>query len=136
MDRLIIHLALHGVLVVTVSIVAGVILYRNLLENRPEAPWHLVHAGGTVRGVLLVALAGIMHLLPVPLWLATWFVWIIIPSIWASVFAMIIAAASGERGHRFAGSATNRLVFVLYGLHVVTIFPACTLLIGGLIAAL
>jgi len=136
MDRLSIHLALHGALVVTVSIVAGVLLYRNMLGNRPEAQWHLAHAGGTVRGVLLIGLAGILHLLPLPLWLATWFVWIVIPSIWASMFAMVIAAATGERGHRFAGSGTNRLVFVLYGLHVLTIFPASAVLIGGSIAAL
>ncbi len=136
MERLSVHLALHGVLVVTVSVVAGVLLYRNMLGNRPEPPWHLVHAGGTVRGVLLIALAGILPMLALPPWLTTAFVWVVVPSIWSSMFAMFIAAASGERGHRFAGSATNRLVFVLYGLHVLTIFPACAVLIGGSIAAL
>lgn len=136
MDRLAIHLALHGALVLTVSIAGGLFLYRVILKSKPEAVWHLVHAGGTVRGVLLIALAGIIHLLPLPLWLLTIFAWLIILGIWASMFAMIIAAASSERGLRFAGSRTNKLVYLLYALGIVTIFPACALLIVGLIDAL
>lgn len=136
MDTLEIQLALHGALVLTVSIASGLFLYRAMLKAAPEAVWHLVHAGGTVRGVLLIALAGIIHLLPLPFWLLATFVWLIIFSIWASMLAMIIAAASGERGFQLAGSATNRLVYVLYALDVVTIFPACALLVVGLIGAL
>ena len=136
MDRLAIHLALHGVLVLTVSIAGGLLLYRVMLKSKTEAPWHLVHAGGTVRGVLLIALAGIIQLLAMPLWPLEMFVWLIIVSIWASMFAMIIAAASGERGLRCAGPGTNRLVYLLYGLHIITIVPACAFLIIGLVGAL
>ena len=136
MGRLAILLALHGALVLTVSIVGGLLLYRAMLKSKPEAAWHLIHAGGTVRGVLLIALAGIIHLLPLPEWPLTMFVWLIIPSIWSSMFAMIIAAASGERGLRFAGSGTNTLVYLFYALHILTIIPACGFLIAGLIDAL
>lgn len=136
MDRLAVHLALHGALVLTAGIAGGLLLYRVMLRGKPEAAWHLVHAGGTVRGVLLIALAGIIQLLPLPLWLLTIFAWLIIASIWASMFAMFIAAASGERGLRFEGSGRNKLVYLFYALHIVTIVPACGLLIVGLIDAL
>lgn len=135
MDRLAVVLALHGVLVLTVSIAAGLFLYGVLLRNTREGPWHLVHAGGTVRGVLLIALAPILHWLPLPLWQLAAFTWVIVVSVWASMFAMLIAAATGQRGLRFSGSGANRLVYALYALHVVTIFPACAFLVVGLIKA-
>ena len=100
------------------------------------AAWLLVHAGGTVRGVLLIALAAIIQLLALPLLRVSLFVWLIIISIWASMFAMIIAAISGDRGLRLSGSVANKLVYLFYALHNITIFPAFFLLMYGLIKAL
>ena len=136
MEKLAIHLVLHGALVITVSLFGGLLLYRVLLKDRNPAAWHLVHAGGTVRGVLLIALAAIIPLLALPLSQVAFFVWLTIMSIWASMFAMIIAAISGERGLRLNGSITNKLVYLFYAIHIVTIFPAFFLLLYGLFKAL
>lgn len=135
MGNLAIHLVLHGAMVLTVSLCGGLLLYRVLLKDKNPATWHLVHAGGTVRGVLLIALAAIIQLLALPLSQVSLFVWLMIISIWASMVAMILAAVSGERGLRLSGTITNKLVYLFYAVHIVTIFPALFLLIYGLLKA-
>ena len=135
MEKLAVHLVLHGALVFTVSLFGGLLLYRVLLKDKNPATWHLVHAGGTVRGVLLIALAAIIQLLALPLSQVSLLVWLMIISIWASMVAMILAAVSGERGLRPSGTITNKLVYLFYAVHIVTIFPALFLLIYGLLKA-
>ena len=136
MGPLSIHLALHGVLILLVSMLSGVTLWRVMLKSGREHAWHLIHAGGSVRGVLLIALAAIVPILPLAPSMLTAFVWLMIVSIWASMFAMLIAAITGDRGLQNAGTGTNRLVYMLYGIHAVTLFPAFFILIYGLISAL
>lgn len=136
MEKLVIYLVLQGVLVLTVSLVGGLLLYRMLLKEKNPAAWHLVHAGGTVRGVLLIALAAIIPLLALPLSQVSFLVWLMIISIWASMLAMVIAAISGDRGLSLGGSLTNKLVYLFYAIHIVTILPAFILLIYGLLNAL
>ena len=48
---------------------------------------------------------------------------------------MIIVALSGERGFGWFGSNTNKLIYVLYVLGAIAVFPACLLLILGLFNA-
>jgi len=136
MDKLEIHLALHGVLVLTVSIVGGLLLYRAILTSTKQSAWHLLHAGGTARGILLIALAATIHLPALPFWQVVTIAWLIIFFVWTSMLAMLIAAASGDRGLRFSGSIANRLVYILYGVGTLAIFPACAWLASGLIKAL
>jgi hypothetical protein len=136
MGALSIHLALHGVLVLFVSVLSGVTLWRVMLRSGKEHAWHLIHAGGSVRGVLLIALAAVVPYLPLPPVTLTTFVWLMIVSIWSSMFAMLIAAITGDRGLQNAGTTMNRLVYLFYGVHAVTLFPAFFILIYGLISAL
>lgn len=107
MDTLAIHLALHGAAVMLVSLCAGLFTYRAILHEQPAAAWHLAHAGGTARGVMLIALAAIVRLPALPLWEISLVAWLLIFFTWTSVFAMLIAAASGQRGLGFNGSHTN-----------------------------
>ena len=136
MDGLSVHLALHGVAVLTVSVIAGLVLWRVLRHEQEGADWHLVHASGTVRGVFLIALAAIVDLPRLPEWLTATAVWLIIWFAWTSVAAMIIRAVTGERGFYPGGSSASRLVFVLYGLGAVALIPACAILIAGLVRSL
>jgi len=136
MEALRLHLAAHGIAVLTVSVVAGLILWRVLHEQRDGADWHLVHASGSVRGVFLIALAPIIHLPALSEWLLTAVVWQIIFFAWTSLLAMIIRAVSGERGFYVGGSTANRIVSVLYVLGTVALIPACVTLIVGLVRAL
>jgi len=137
MDRLAVHFALHGAIVLVVSIVAGLLLHKTIrLDASDGAAWHLAHAGGSGRGVLLLALAGVLRWVALPGWQLSTFVWLMLFFVWTSVAAMIIAAASGERGLRWRGSPLNRLVFALYVVGAVAVFPAAFLLILGLVQSL
>jgi hypothetical protein len=136
MERLAIQLALHGAAILAVSLVAGLLLYRAILADGPVSKWHLAHSGGSGRGVLLIALAAAIHLTALPLWQVSVFVWLIVFFAWTSTLAMIIAAASGERGLGWRGSSINRLVYGLYFVGTVAVFPAAGILIVGLVRAL
>lgn len=136
MDKLAIHLALHGAAVMLVSLCAGLFAYRAILHEERVAAWHLAHAGGTARGVMLMAFAAIVRLPALPLWELSLVAWLLIFFTWTSVFAMVIAAATGQRGLGFSGSGTNKLVFLLYLVGGVAVFPASVALISGLFRAL
>lgn len=136
MEKLAIHLALHGAAILTISLLAGLFLYSSILKNKNVAAWHLVHAGGSGRGVMLIALAAIMPLPKLPFWQLSTLIWLVIFFTWTSMLAMIIRAFSGKRGLRCEGSNANKLVFILYALGTIAIFPAFLLLIAGLINAL
>jgi hypothetical protein len=110
MDRLAIQLAFHGAAILLVSLCAGLLTYRAILHDERMAAWHLAHAGGSARGILLIALAAIVRLPALPLWELSLVAWAIIFFSRTSVFAMVIAAASGQRGLGFRGSPTNKLV--------------------------
>ena len=136
MDNLAIHLGLHGVLVLIVSVFGGLLLYWSILKDTNRADWHLLHAGGSARGILLIALAAIISLVDLPIWQKTAAVWFVIYFAWTSTLAMLIRASSGEKGFRFAGTKTNKLVFFLYASGALVLFPGLFLLVVGLLSAL
>ena len=136
MERLAINLALNGALVLTVSLVAGLFLYLAIRNDREQAAWHLLHAGGTGRGVMLLALAAIIEYPVLPAWQLPTMSWLFIVFAWTSMAAMTIRAVTGERGLKYQGSLVNRLVYIFYAVATVAIFPAVALLIYGLLKAL
>lgn len=135
MNGLAIQLAFHGALILTLSILAGFMIYRAMLHGTREAGWHLLHAGGTARGVMLFAFAAIIDLVALDDVYVAWFVWLMIVFAWTSTMAMLIAAATDDRGHHFSGSFANRIVYALYAVGTVAVLPACVLLTGGLMRA-
>ena len=136
MNDLAIHLALHGVMVLTVSVVGGLLLYRSILRDTNRADWHLLHAGGSARGILLIALAGVIDLVDLKSWLIATAVWFVIYFAWTSTLAMLIRAYSREKGFRFAGSKTNKFVYALYASGALVLFPGLLLLAMGLFRSL
>ena len=136
MERLATQLALHGAAVLTASLVAGLFLHKAIRLDREASAWHLVHAGGSARGVLLIALAATIQLVALPLWQLFVFVWLMIFFAWTSMLAMVLAAGSGERGLSWKGSGTNKLVYALYVVGAIAVFPAAFLLVVGLLNAL
>jgi hypothetical protein len=136
LERLAIHLALNGALVLTVSLIAGMFLYLAIRNEKEQAAWHLLHAGGTGRGVMLLALAAIIEYPVLPAWQLTTTAWLFIVFSWTSMAAMTTRAVTGERGLRCEGSFANKLVYICYALATVAIFPAIALLIYGLLKAL
>lgn len=136
MENLALHLAFHGALVLTVILVAGLFLYRAILRKGNVAGWHLLHAGGSGRGILLIALAGMIHLLVLPPLLLSAFVWLMVFFVWTSVLAMILVAITGEQGFGWSGSAANKTAYGLYVAGTVAVFPAAFLFIAGMWNAL
>jgi hypothetical protein len=136
MERWTLHLALHGTLALLVSLVAGLLLHRAIRLDRPVAAWHLAHAGTSGRAVMLIALAAIVHIIVLPPVALAVFVWLMLAFVWTSVAAMVLAAATGDRGLTWSGSIINRTVFALYVASAVTVFPAAFLLLTGLVRAL
>lgn len=136
MERLALILALNGALTLMVSLLAGMMLYLAILHQREQAAWHLLHAGGTGRGVMLLALAALVEFAALPSALLEAALWMIVFFVWTSMLAMATRAISGERGLRFEGGFANRLVWVSYALGTVTVFPGIALLIYGFARAL
>ena len=136
MERLAIHLALHGAIVLTISMLAGLFVYLTILKKGNVDAWRVVHAGGSSRGIMLIALGAIIRLPVLPFWKLSTMAWLLVFFTWTSMLAMIVRAVTGERGLGFNGSATNRLVFVLYAAGTIAVFPGCILLIHGLLRAL
>jgi hypothetical protein len=136
METLALHLALHGLAVLTLSTAGGLLLYRVILRNTNQAQWHLLHAGGTARGILLVALAGVIDLPRGSQSEIALGAWLMIIFVWTTTMAMLIAAATGRRGLQWHGFAVDRVILVLYIVGGAAVFPACGLLITGLVRAL
>ena len=131
MDRLVIILALNGALVLVIAMLAGLLLYLAILNERDQAAWHLLHAGGTGRGVMLLALAALVEYPDLPPSQITLAAWLILFFVWTSMLSMGIRAVSGARGLRFAGGIANRLAWVSYALGTLAVFPGFGLLIYG-----
>lgn len=136
MDRLAILLALNGMLVLLVSLVAGLFLYLAIKSGREQAAWHLLHAGGTGRAVMLLALAALVEYPSLTLEQMQAACWLVLVFVWTSMGAMGIRAVSGHRGLSLQGALANRMVYLLYAVGTVAIFPGCALLIFGLFNAL
>lgn len=136
MKVLSILLALNGSLVLILSMAAGLMLYLSIIGGRAPKDWHLLHAGGTSRGIMLIALAATIHLPALPEWQSWWMAGLITLFVWTSVFAMLIRAITGETGFVFTGSWVNKLTFTLYAVGTIAVFIGFGWLAFGLLRAL
>ena len=124
-------MALNGVLVVFVSSAAGLLLYLNLVRGQDPHDWHLLHAGGTARGILLIGLGGTVNvagLQEITAWLSAG---LVVMFVCVSTIAMALRGVMGESGFRFSGKPANRIGFILYAIGVLSLFPGLTLLAWG-----
>jgi hypothetical protein len=135
-ERLAVLLALNGALVLLVSMAAGLALYRTILARGNHADWHLLHAGGTSRGVMLIALGATVDLADLSDLATRTAAFLILYFAWTSVAAMILRALTGETGFRFAGRAANRITFFLYATGTVAVFLGFGIWAAGLLDAL
>lgn len=129
-------LALNGVLVILVSMGAGLALYRSILGEGAVHDWHLLHAGGTSRGVLLIALGAGAGLPALPAWQMWAATGLVVLFVWTSVAAMLLRALTGGRGFDLSPPAGNRAAFLLYAIGTAAVFPGTAWLAVGLIRAL
>jgi hypothetical protein len=136
MEKLAVHLALNGAMVLTASLVGGLLLHRSILGDRHVADWHLFHAGVSARGIMLLALAATIHLAALPEWQARTAAWLVIVFVWTSTLAMLVRTMTGEKGFAYSGAPANKVTFALYVVGTVAVFPGFVLLIKGYLLAL
>ena len=136
MGTLATFLALNGVMVVLISSAAGFCLYLNLTRGRNPHDWHLLHAGGTARGILLIGLGGTVHLINLPDGQADLAGGLVVLFVWASTLAMLLRAVTGENGFGLFGPPANWLGFILYAIGALSLFPGLILLAWGFVRAL
>lgn len=136
MEGLAVLVALNGAVVLLVTSLAGVILARTIHVKASSEHWHLLHAGGTSRGVMLLALASTIRLAALPeahLW---WIAALIVFFVWTSVLAMLLRALSHEKGFHPGGPWSNRMVFGLYACGTLALCIGLPWFIAGLLRAL
>lgn len=135
LTELAVLLAINGALVVMISMGAGLALYRVILSGGEAHDWHLLHAGGTSRGIMLIALGAAAELPALPVWQTWTAMGLIVLFVWTSVAAMLLRALSGERGFDMAPPETNQAAFLLYAVGTVSVFTGFAWLLVGLLRA-
>ena len=136
MEQNIIYLALHGVLILTVSLTSGSWFAKAINTKGNDVAWRVLHSGGSMGGIMLIAFSSLVSIIVLPQWLVTFFVWSIILSAWLFIIAMIAAAITGERGSKIGGSVMNRGVYYFYFVAGLFSLIGCGLLLIGLYRAL
>jgi len=136
MERYSVYLALHGVLALTVSMVCGRWFSKAIITQGNEVAWRVVHSGGSMGGIMLIAFSSLIPLVQLSNTLISFFVYAIITGTWLFILAMITAAVTGERGLINSGARSNKFVFIGYMVASVCTLIGCGLLITGLVLAL
>lgn len=135
MQTLSAFLALNGVAVVLFSSLIGFALARALHRGAVSQHWHLLHAAGTSRGVMLLALSAAIPFADLSPSSLAWASGLVVLFVWTSVFAMFVRGMSGERGFHPRGSPANRAVFWLYAIGAVSLPAGLLWLAVGFAAA-
>jgi hypothetical protein len=126
---------LHGAIVLTTGVLGGLPFARAIKLQRNEVAWRVVHSGGSMAGVMLLAIPSALPHLALPRWGLALLAWTLIAGTYALVIGMVVAAATGQRGLSAGGSAANRLVNLLYAAGTVASLAGCGLMLLGLIRA-
>ena len=114
MEKLAAALALNGVALILFASLIGLLLARALHRGDVSEHWHLLHASGTSRGIMLVALSAAIEFAELPYSHLLWATAFVLFFAWTSVMAMFLRGLSGERGFHPGGSLANKAVFYLY----------------------
>ena len=121
MQNLSAFLAFNGAVVLLFSSLIGFVLARSLHRGQVSEHWHLLHAGGTSRGIMLLALAATIPLADLSPSSRAWASGLVVLFAWTSVLAMFVRGISGERGFHPRGSPANKVVFILYAIGAISL---------------
>jgi hypothetical protein len=136
MDKSAVYLAINGVSVLLVSLISGRWFSKAITTQGNEVAWRVVHSGGSMGGIMLIAFSSLVSLLVLPHWAMSLFVWSTIIGIWLFILAMIAAAVTGERGLTNGGTQINRGVYHTYIVASFSSLLGCGILLAGLYRAL
>jgi uncharacterized membrane protein len=126
------YLILNGVLVLFVSVVGG-FAFAKAIKSSPEreVAWRVVHSGGSMAGIMLLAFAGIWQYISIGNYEHI-VAWSLIVSTQFMVVGMFLAAISGKRGLRSESIGLEKIIYVLYAVGGIL----CTLSMAAILIAL
>ncbi|NNK77725.1 MAG: hypothetical protein HKP40_03340 [Litoreibacter sp.] len=136
MEELAAFLALNGAVVLLFSSLVGLALARSLHLGTPAEHWHLLHAGGTSRGIMLLALAASIRFAELPATDLAWASGLVTFFVWTSILAMLVRCLTGMKGFHRGGPAANKIVFYLYASGTVALPIGLVWLAIGFVQAL
>ncbi len=122
---------LHGAIMLWTGLAAGYFHARAIKTGRNEVAWRVVHSGGSMAGVMLLAMAWPLRFVELPAWAFTTLLWTLIGGSYVLGAGMVIAAVSGERGISPGGGRVNRFVHFLYAAGGIASLLGCTLFVIG-----
>lgn len=142
------RLALHGLLIFLVGLLAGVFYTFSLLgfiEIWPLLPkidavvpgderaWSRAHTGTLMNAIALIALAGIGSLIHLGKQGQRWLVISALVMGWGNTLGYNSAALFGHRGLSFAENLINNLTYGFFFIAVAGVFAALVLAIRGVL---
>ena len=124
------QLILHGILILFIGVISGY-AFSKAIQNQPEkqVAWRVVHSGGSMAGIMLMAFGAVWEKLQLTEVLSFWLGAGLLFSTYLLVGGMIIAAISGQRGLASSSKGIGKLVFLCYAVGA----AISTLVIGGII---
>ena len=116
--------------------VSGRWISKAVTPGGNEVARRVVHSGGSMGGIMLIAFSSLLPHLVLPIWAFSLFMWSIILGTWLFIIAMIVAAITGDRGLKAGGSLYNQGVYYGYMFGAIFSLAGCGLLLVGLFSAL
>jgi hypothetical protein len=137
-ERLQLHVILHGGIVLLVGLLCGLPFGAVIRRSGDDAAraWRVAHAGGVASGTMLIAIAAIMPRLQLGDPLACSLAWSLIVSAYAFTAGVLAAALTGARGLTGGGTRANVVVYVAYVVGTIGSLLAIGLTIVGAAVAL
>lgn len=126
------QLILNGVIVLYASVVGGY-AFAKAIKTKPEreVAWRVVHSGGSMAGVMLIALGAAWNYITLGSY-ETMIVWSLIVSTYLMVIGMFLAAITGKRGLRSESTGIEKIIYLLYASGGIL----CTLALTGILIGL
>src|SRR5262245_25674157 len=119
-----------------VGLLGGLAFARAIQKGERDVAWRVVHSGGCMGGVMLLAVAGVLRYVALPTWGQVLLVALLAGGTELLVAGMVVAAWTGDRGLAGGGSRANRAVHLLYVLGTAATLAGGSLLLVGLALSL
>ena len=125
-------LILNGVIVLYASVVGGYAFAKSIkVKPEREVAWRVVHSGGSMAGVMLIAFGAAWNYIHLGSYETT-IVWSLIASTYLMVLGMFLAAITGKRGLHSGSKEIEKIIYLLYASGGIL----CTLALTGILVGL
>ncbi len=122
---------LNGIIVLYVSVVGGY-AFAKAIKTKPEreVAWRVVHSGGSMAGVMLIALGAAWNFIKLDVYEKP-VGWSLIVSTYLMIVGMFLAAMTGKRGLHSSSKGIEKIIYLLYASGGILCTLALTALLIG-----